>query len=147
MHQQPSPARIVWQHRRELALSLLLITLATTLVALTPPLLVVAILQERRPRRRSRPLRVLRNFWDAAAWSWRQLLRLPGSGWHPCEQCGFPIEPPSRARFCSAACRRYGRLRRLAASGDEQAAARYDRLRRLADLDPALTDPVLGGLG
>jgi hypothetical protein len=140
MHQQPNPAQLVWQHRRELALSLLLITLATTLVALTPPLLLIAALQEQRPRRRSHPLRVLQNIWDALAWSWRQLHRLPRPGWHPCEQCGFPIEPPSRACFCSKACRRYGRLRLRAASGDERAAARHERLRRLADLDPALTE-------
>jgi hypothetical protein len=140
MHQQPNPAQLVWQHRRELALSLLLITLATTLVALTPPLVAVALVEDRRRRRRSLPLSMLRNLWDAVAWSWRQLLRLPRPGWHPCERCGFPIEPPSQARFCSTACRRYGRLRRLAAGGDERAAARYDRLRRLADLDPALTE-------
>jgi len=139
MHQQPSPARLLWQHRRELALSLLLITLATTLAALGPPLLIIAALQEP-SRRRSLPLGVLRNLWDAVAWSWRQLHRMPRPGWRPCEQCGFPIEPPSRARFCSPACRRYGRLPRLAAGGDERAAARHDRLRRLADLDPALTE-------
>jgi hypothetical protein len=132
--------RLLWQHRRELALSLLLITLAATLVALAPPLLTIAALQERRPRRRSLPLSVLQHVWDAVVWSWRQLHRQPRPGWHPCEQCGFPIEPPSRARFCSAACRRYGRLRRLAAGGDERAAAGYERLRRRADLDPALTE-------
>jgi hypothetical protein len=140
MHQQRNPARLLWRYRRELALSLLLITLATTLVALAPPLLLIAAVQERRPRRRGVPLSVLRNVWEAVAWTWRNLHRLPRPGWHPCEQCGFPIEPPSKASFCSTACRRYGRLRRHAAGGDERAAARYDRLRRLADLDPALTE-------
>ena len=47
----------------------------------------------------------------------------PQRGWHPCLQCGVPIEPPSRAEFCSPACRRYDRLRRMAT---EAKAARLD---------------------
>jgi hypothetical protein len=39
-----------------------------------------------------------------------------GPSWHPCEQCGAPIDRPSRARYCSQACRRYARLRREAAA-------------------------------
>ena len=34
------------------------------------------------------------------------------SDWHACGQCGVPIEPPSRAEYCSPPCRRYARLRR-----------------------------------
>jgi ribosomal protein L34E len=32
--------------------------------------------------------------------------------WHACGQCGVPIEPPSRAEYCSPTCRRYARLQR-----------------------------------
>src|SRR5436190_1057863 len=39
----------------------------------------------------------------------------PKVGCHGCAQCGAPIEPPSRAEFCSPVCRRYARLRKLAA--------------------------------
>jgi hypothetical protein len=31
---------------------------------------------------------------------------------HPCGQCGRPIGAPSRAEFCSPACRRYARFER-----------------------------------
>jgi hypothetical protein len=44
-----------------------------------------------------------------------------GPSWHPCAQCGAPIDRPSRAAYCSAACRRYARLRREAAEDPELA--------------------------
>lgn len=37
-----------------------------------------------------------------------------GPSWHPCEECGAPIDRPSRAAYCSAACRSYARQRRAA---------------------------------
>jgi hypothetical protein len=40
------------------------------------------------------------------------LWRKRDSNWHACGQCGVPIEPPSRAEYCSPTCRRYARLRR-----------------------------------
>jgi len=47
-----------------------------------------------------------------AAWlGLRRHGRTFGPAWHPCEQCGAPIDKPSRARYCSEACRRYTRLR------------------------------------
>jgi hypothetical protein len=52
----------------------------------------------------------------AARYSLRRQGRGFGPSWHPCEQCGHPIDRPSRARYCSEACRRYARLRRAAAA-------------------------------
>ena len=142
MHQQPNPASLLWRYRRELALGLLLVGSAAVLVLLTPPLLaLVALERNRRSRRRQSTGRnILQLLVRAVAWTWRKLLQVPRHGWHPCEQCGYPIEPPSTARFCSPACRRYARLRRQATAGDERAAARYEWLRRSAHLDPTLNE-------
>ncbi|HZL19872.1 MAG TPA: hypothetical protein VFG23_19210 [Polyangia bacterium] len=38
--------------------------------------------------------------------------RRRGAVTHPCSQCGSPIGAPSRAAFCSPACRTYARLER-----------------------------------
>ncbi len=35
--------------------------------------------------------------------------------WHPCENCGAPIDLPSRAAYCSQACRRDANIRHRAA--------------------------------
>jgi hypothetical protein len=51
----------------------------------------------------------------AAQYGLRRQGRGFGPSWHPCEQCGHPIDKPSRARYCSQACRRYARMRRAAA--------------------------------
>ena len=45
--------------------------------------------------------------------------------WHACGQCGVPIEPPSRAEFCSPSCRRYARLHREALDRRSQMLASY----------------------
>lgn len=37
-----------------------------------------------------------------------------GPSWHPCEECGQPIDAPSKAAFCSESCRRHQSLRRRA---------------------------------
>lgn len=55
--------------------------------------------------------------------------RRPAPGWHPCEQCGRPIESPSRARFCDAGCRRIGRLK-LQAPLNERARLALERVER-----------------
>ena len=38
-----------------------------------------------------------------------------GPAWHPCENCGAPIDLPSRAAYCSQACRRDANIRSRAA--------------------------------
>lgn len=38
-----------------------------------------------------------------------------GPSWHPCEECGAPIDRPSTAKFCCEACRRSSRIRQRAA--------------------------------
>jgi hypothetical protein len=45
----------------------------------------------------------------------REALGRRADNGHPCGQCGAPIEPPSRAEYCSPACRRYARLARAEA--------------------------------
>lgn len=54
-------------------------------------------------------------------------LRWPHAGWRGCEMCGYPIEPPSRARFCSPGCRRRHRLEQGADRGDTRAAVLLGR--------------------
>lgn len=44
---------------------------------------------------------------------------------HPCGQCGVPIGAPSRAVYCSPACRRYAQLER---QETERRAARLEAL-------------------
>jgi hypothetical protein len=50
----------------------------------------------------------------AARYGLRRQGRSFGPSWHPCEECGHPIDRPSRAHYCSDACRRYARMRRSA---------------------------------
>jgi hypothetical protein len=38
-----------------------------------------------------------------------------GPSWHPCDECGHPIDRPSRPRYGSEARRRFARLRGMAA--------------------------------
>lgn len=56
-------------------------------------------------------------------------LRWPHAGWHECEMCRYPIEPPSRARFCSPGCRRRHRLEQRAPL-DDRAAGQLRALER-----------------
>lgn len=46
-----------------------------------------------------------------------------GPSWHPCENCGAPIEKPSRAAYCSQACRRDANIR---ARAQLEGVARYE---------------------
>lgn len=46
-----------------------------------------------------------------------------GPSWHPCENCGAPIEKPSRAAYCSQACRRDANIR---ARAQLEGVAHYD---------------------
>jgi hypothetical protein len=77
---------------------------------------------------------------------WCKLRDIPRGKWHPCAKCGRPIEEPSRAAYCSHACRAYARLERDALDNDPRIAARAERrlrnhrLRELADADPELQE-------
>jgi hypothetical protein len=53
------------------------------------------------------------------------LWRKRDAGWHACGQCGVPIEPPSRAEYCSPSCRRYARLQREAFDRRAETLASY----------------------
>jgi hypothetical protein len=83
---------------------------------------------------------------QAAHVLWCRLRHIPPGKWHPCAQCGRPIEEPSRAAYCSNACRTYARLKRDALDHDPLVAARGERrlrnlrLRELADTDPRLEE-------
>ena len=77
-------------------------------------------------------------------WLWRDLQNLPQGDWHPCAQCGAPIEVPSQAWYCSPACRRYARVERDARAFDpwvaERAQARLHALTRTTAIDPELAE-------
>jgi hypothetical protein len=45
----------------------------------------------------------------------RQVGRSLRPAWHPCENCGAPIDHPSRVSYCSQACRRDANIRHRAA--------------------------------
>jgi hypothetical protein len=53
------------------------------------------------------------------------LWRGRNADWHACGQCGVPIEPPSRAEYCSPSCRRYARLQREAFDRRAETLASY----------------------
>lgn len=53
------------------------------------------------------------------------LWRRRDAGWRACGQCGVPIEPPSRAEYCSPSCRRYARLQREALDRRVETLASY----------------------
>jgi hypothetical protein len=130
--------------RREAALAAGL-ALTTVLLVLTMPLLafVAAVEWKTSSRRRQRLLGVVlvAQLWRAVVWLWLELHGAPHRPWHPCTQCGRPIESPSRARCCSYACRCYARLERetkaagwIGARAEHRLAAL--RLRQLADERP-----------
>jgi hypothetical protein len=68
-------------------------------------------------------------------------LRWPRPGWYPCEQCGRPIERPSRARFCSTGCRSLHRLQQRA-PWNERAAAQLELRARTVLAPPVVDDDV-----
>ena len=129
-------------HHRELAAGTALITLTAVLVVAGPMLLTVAAVEWKHGRRRNRLLGLALTALLArtAIWLCQELRDLPHGAWHPCLQCGAPIEPPSQACYCSPVCRRYGRLERAARGGDHDASARLARLQRNDRHDPALAE-------
>jgi hypothetical protein len=133
-------------HRLQIAAATSLAALVAAALVASPILLTVATLEWKYSRRRSRlvSVAVAGLLARAVVWLWQELRGLPHGRWHPCVQCGIPIEAPSRAWYCSPACRRYARLERDAGSPDprlaERSAARLRTLSRVAAADPASSE-------
>ena len=150
------PSRLLPDHRRHLAdrhrlmLAAGVAVLAAGGLLAAPWLLVLAAVERkaaanRRGRRQLFAAVAAGLWWRAVVWLWRELHAAPHRPWHPCAQCGRPIEQPSRAAYCSHTCRGYARLQRDA-EADGRVADRARRrlraieLRRLADEQPEWTD-------
>lgn len=133
-------------HRLQIAAATCLIPLVAVLVVASPALLVGAMFEWKygRSRKRLLSLALAGLLARGVVWLWQELRGLPHGQWHPCAQCGAPIEAPSRAWYCSPACRRYARLERDARSPDpwlaERSAARLRALSRISAADPASSD-------
>jgi hypothetical protein len=126
--------REIWFQRHRIAAAAALAFTTAALVLGFPWLLALALLEHHRSGRRKRlfGLIILIALAHAVLWLWREIRRYPlepRGPWHACAQCGFPISNRSRARYCSAVCRRIGLLERRARS-DDRAAARLERLRQ-----------------
>jgi hypothetical protein len=120
-----------WQDRRRLALAAAVALTTAALLLAGPPLALFAAVEWKlaaKPHRRRRLTgwAAAGLIWRAMVWLWLELAEAPHGPWHPCAQCGRPIERPSRAAYCSHSCRQYARLER-----DAQADGRVaDRARR-----------------
>ena len=129
-------------HRREIAVGGALVAVAATLALVGPVLLVISAMEWKRRSRRLLGLALAGLLLRAVVWLWLELGAAPHGRWHPCAQCGTPIEDPSRAWYCSPVCRRYARLERDARAFDPRIAGRaLERLERLSK--PSLVDPAL----
>jgi predicted nucleic acid-binding Zn ribbon protein len=130
---------LTWR-RLQLATGGALVLAAALLLFAGPALLVIAAVEWKYTRRRSRvvSLALFGLLARALVWLWKELRGLPHRHWHPCAQCGAPIEAPSRASYCSPSCRRYARLGRDARSPDPWLAERAEtRLRLVTRTDAA----------
>lgn len=135
-------------HRREITAAAALVTVTGLLAIVGPALLALAVVQWKHSRRRSRLVTFALALLLARAvvWLWRDIRNLPHGRWHSCGQCGRPIDAPSRATYCSHACRTSARLERDALDNDPQIAERAERrlrnmrLRAVACSDPALEE-------
>jgi hypothetical protein len=107
-------SRWAWRHRRQIALLTALAATAGASILIAPILLTVAAIEWKQTGRQQRLLSIalLLLLIRAISWLWRELRRIPHAGWHPCGQCGVPIAAPSRAEYCSPACRRDARFTR-----------------------------------
>lgn len=138
--------RWLWSRRLQIAAATCLIGIVAVFLVASPALLAGATLEWKYTRRRTRLLSVafVGLLVRAAVWVWQELRGLPHGQWHPCVQCGASIEAPSRASYCSPACRRYARLERDARSPDprlaECSAARLRTLSLIAVSDPASSE-------
>ena len=133
-------------HRREMWVGGALVVVVGVLVFAGPLLLGVAAIEWKRSRRRRARLLGLALagvLVRAVVWLWQELWDVPHGRWHPCVQCGKPIEEPSRASYCSPICRRYAKLERDARAFDPWIARRaLERLERLSKPAP-VRDPAL----
>ena len=125
--------RWVSWHRYQLLTGTALAVAVPVLALVGPALLVVAAVEWKNSRRGNRlvSLALLGLFARSLVWLWQELRGLPHGQWHPCAQCGAPIEAPSQAWYCSPACRRYARLERDARSPDPWLAERAETRLRL----------------
>lgn len=123
---------LTW-HRLQVATGSALALVAALLLFAGPALLALAAVEWKYSRRRSRlvTLALVGCLARAVVWLWQELRGLPHGQWHPCAQCGAPIEAPSRASYCSPACRCYSGLERDARSPDPWLAERAKTRLRL----------------
>jgi hypothetical protein len=131
-------------HRYQVAFGTALVLVAAVLLVAAPVLLVVGAFEWKSSRRPNRLLAfaVAALLLRAAAWLWEELWNHPHGQWHPCAQCGAPIEAPSRAWYCSPACRRYAGLKRDVRSPDPWLAERAETRLRLV-WNASAADPDL----
>jgi hypothetical protein len=144
MHTQPSsPLRWTRAHQREIRDTVALAVVGASLVALLPLLVALGLVERSRDRRKPPAATlILRALVRALVWLFRDLTDSPQGPWHPCAQCGQPILEPSRATYCSHACRNYARLERDAQANDPRIAERARRRLRAIDLrELAETNP------
>jgi hypothetical protein len=118
-------------HRYQLAVAAALVLVAAVLLSAAPGLLAIGGFEWKARHKRLLGLALLGLLARSIVWLWQELSGLPHGPWHPCAQCGVPIEAPSRAWYCSPACRRYARLERDARSPDPWLAERAESRLRL----------------
>jgi hypothetical protein len=100
---------LTW-HRYQLALASGLVFVAALFLASAPVLLVIGAFEWKSSHRRLLGLAIFGLLTRSVA----------------CAQCGAPIEAPSKAWYCSPACRRYARLERDTRSPDPWLAERAE---------------------
>jgi hypothetical protein len=141
-HGIPSWRWLTW-HRYQLAAATALILVAAVLLGGAPLLLTVGAFEWKSSHKRLLGFAVAGLLTRSIVWLWQELWGTPHGPWHPCAQCGAPIEAPSRAWYCSPLCRRYARLERDAQAPDpwiaERAAGRLRMLMRPVG-DPASSE-------
>jgi len=130
-------------HRYQLATATGLVLVVGLLLCSAPLLLAIGAIEWKARHRRLLGLAILSLLLRSVVWLWQELRNVPHRRWHPCAQCGAPIEAPSRAWYCSPLCRRYARLERDARSPDpwcaERAAVRLQLLAQPA-ADPSRSE-------
>ena len=143
LNHRNSATRWLSRHRYQLAAATGLVLVAAVLLGAAPLLLALAAVEWKQRHRRLLGLAVLGLLARTDVWLWQEFRGLPHGRWHSCVHCGTPIEEPSRAEYCSPACRRVARLERERCSPDpwisERPEARLHALARTAT-NPALAE-------
>jgi hypothetical protein len=136
--------RWLCDHRHELALTIALAVTSSVLAVLGPMLLTLALVENLTNNRKRRPVGLTVTFAlaEAVVWVWHELRDESHGRWHPCVQCGRPIDEPSRAAYCSDACRSYARLERDAQANDPRIADRAKRRLRTIRLQKLAEESV-----